>query len=359
MSAVIRNKLNGLQILRALAALGVVLFHMEGQLVSLVPFERILSQFAYSGVDLFFVISGFVLMYVHGHQIGQPEHWRAFMLKRLIRIYPAYWLALLAAYLLYYATDYRADLTSVHSVADVTLIVPQDFTQHMLSVAWTLNYELFFYLLFSLCMLLPKRASWLLIASWCAAVVLMQPFLEYRREVTFLEFVFASYHLEFLAGTLAAWLIRQRAIISPVACMMVGFLALGVTVCLSGFIFDGGLGAAEHRAFRGLCYAVSYGFIVYAAAGYNSRRNTAGGKPGLFTRIGDASYSLYLWHVLLLYGWHKVWTLWMPPLTDWLLMVSYAAGFLFLSVGFSLLFYRKIEQPLLSKLRGMLSQKYR
>ncbi|MGL4420416.1 MAG: acyltransferase family protein, partial [Gemmataceae bacterium] len=89
--------LRNVQALRGLACLFVVLYHVAGweQLVwPRIPVFGFYRYFGFAGVDLFFVLSGFIITHAHWKQIGQPRHLPTYLYRRLSRIYPVYWLAL-------------------------------------------------------------------------------------------------------------------------------------------------------------------------------------------------------------------------------------------------------------------------
>src|SRR5690242_21024508 len=93
------GKLTGLQAMRGVAALLVVLHHAAGTLAlpkyaDVAIAGGLLTPLGRAGVDLFFVLSGFVIYYVHRADIGRAQSFRRYMLRRLVRIYPTYWVVL-------------------------------------------------------------------------------------------------------------------------------------------------------------------------------------------------------------------------------------------------------------------------
>lgn len=125
-----------------------------------------------SGVDLFFVISGLVMVYVTGSlPRGEPVHAGRFLYSRFARIYPAYWLftaGVLGGYLL-------AGDTFTRTFGDIDLLVTATLwptgEPPALLVAWTLQHELYFYLVFAGLLLLPRAALIPALALWLGAVV--------------------------------------------------------------------------------------------------------------------------------------------------------------------------------------------
>src|SRR4028118_2377207 len=88
------KKLNLLQVYRGIAAVLVVMFHltdMSAQRLNQVTFFN-LFEAGWSGVDYFFVLSGFIMVYVHRSAIGKKDQLKSFLVKRAVRIYPIYWI---------------------------------------------------------------------------------------------------------------------------------------------------------------------------------------------------------------------------------------------------------------------------
>jgi exopolysaccharide production protein ExoZ len=128
--------LNNLQALRALAAIGVVLFHF-----GLLPATSIPFGVGASGVDLFFVLSGFIIAY------SSAEGGRFFLAHRLIRVLPAYWIATALAAVF---TLQNLDITAAAGwlMQSLFYLPHPDGRPPLIFVAWTLVYELAFYLLY-------------------------------------------------------------------------------------------------------------------------------------------------------------------------------------------------------------------
>ena len=90
-----RPRLDSLQVFRGVAALLVVLHHAGTFSVGHfgAPFLGNALDWGASGVDFFFVLSGFIIYFIHRPDLGRPERLRGFALKRLVRVYPIYWVA--------------------------------------------------------------------------------------------------------------------------------------------------------------------------------------------------------------------------------------------------------------------------
>ena len=134
------------QYLRGVAALMVVYFHTKVYLAGYA--WGIPRNFGYSGVDLFFCISGFIMMHT---TLGRPIRPATFLQNRLLRVYPLYWLLTLFSLALYViAPSAFIDGSASLSHAILSLLLIAHFDAPVLRIGWTLVYEIFFYALFAL-----------------------------------------------------------------------------------------------------------------------------------------------------------------------------------------------------------------
>ncbi len=150
----------GLQVLRVMAAVLVLITH-SGFYVS----ERLDHSFKYwetgaAGVDLFFVISGFVMVYSSVKLIGDRRGWLVFSQRRIIRIVPMYWLATTVKLVVMVLAG-EFVLHARFSLLDTSmsyLFLPTRNSDGnlfpLLGVGWTLNFEMLFYLLFAVALFL-------------------------------------------------------------------------------------------------------------------------------------------------------------------------------------------------------------
>jgi exopolysaccharide production protein ExoZ len=134
-----------LQILRGLAALGVVFYHTDYRLAGDWHTE-------FFGVSTFFVISGFIMCFITRDPDGGDAHAGGFLIRRAIRIVPLYWLFTFALVVMSrHPTDYPLYLRSF------TFYPPPEGTMPLLSVGWTLNFEVYFYFVFAASLWLSRR----------------------------------------------------------------------------------------------------------------------------------------------------------------------------------------------------------
>jgi len=124
------KKLNLLQVYRGIAAVLVVMFNlndMSAQRLNQVTFFN-LFQAGWSGVDYFFVLSGFIMVYVHRSASGKKKQLKSFLVKRAVRIYPIYWiitLIVLCFFLVITGFANNKDLTLGKVIVSL-LLIPQN-----------------------------------------------------------------------------------------------------------------------------------------------------------------------------------------------------------------------------------------
>ena len=290
-------KLRGVEAGRGVAAMLVVLAHAGTLLASPRDFGTLplwgALHFGYAGVDFFFVLSGFIIAYVHATDIGRPNRLRHFASRRLVRIYPLYW-AVFAAYLMLLAISPSREGTERDPLSLLTSIVllPHPTHEPILGVAWTLEHEVLFYLLFATAIVSRTLGRWIL-AIWLTTIVIgtVTGWL-----ATYpLGFVTDLYNLEFFVGIGIATLVRRHRPILPLTCLSAG-VALFIA---TGLVDDWGPAMPVHSPFLRGSYAVAAGLAVYGLAAAESMGRPLK-IPTWMTAIGAASYSLYLTHIIVL-----------------------------------------------------------
>lgn len=277
-----------IQVLRFVAALSVVVFHAHNTLVDRISRHQPDSidhafRVGASGVHIFFVISGFVMVYTS---------WRsrltagAFLSRRLIRIYPIYWI-MAATYLVVHLFLGTAYNLSGSAVAASALLLPH-FSSVIIGPGWTLSFEMYFYLCFALALRAGLERGLVLLSLFYAICVVTG--LSVGPHSPFLRFASDSLLLEFIAG---AWLGLAFAN-GFVTGRRTGGLLIGIAAALfvSGFWFD----------YERLPSVISWGIpsllLVTGALSFEPQLRSSGGRA--FAKMGDSSYLLYLSHVLLL-----------------------------------------------------------
>lgn len=348
-----RSGFAGVQMLRGLAASGVVLFHLlpfEAKYLGggqLVPGAAVLGQ---AGVDVFFVISGFIVTVStapgsgRGHEAGLAGA-AGFLRRRLWRIYPTYWVyfaLLLAVYLVAPGVMNHAEAEQPSLLASF-LLLPSS-APPLLLVAWTLTFELYFYLVFALLLAtVPRRRLGLALLGWAAATILLRLALPAPR-APLADLAFNPLNLEFIAGcAIGLWGPRARprlgagiAAAGPAGAVLLVWLVGAATPFTSIWLRVALMG--------GLAAVLLCGVVAWEVPGVSR-------VPAPLRRLGDASYSLYLSHLLAIGAVGLLWRHALAVLpapagqtTDLHLLALATAGLAALAVGWAS--YRLVERPL-------------
>ena len=126
-----------------------------------------LPHFGHAGVDFFFVLSGFIITFVHRTDIGKPKRLGHYLERRFTRVFPFYWLvlifSLLATWLLH-----RAQFPAVREILANLLLLPQT-EDKIVGGAWTLVYEIMFYFVFAIA-ICNRRIGAAVLCVWAALV---------------------------------------------------------------------------------------------------------------------------------------------------------------------------------------------
>jgi peptidoglycan/LPS O-acetylase OafA/YrhL len=325
------TQLKTLQIGRGLAALAVCAFHLSVYLGQQTG-EAVFSAFTergFLGVDFFFVLSGFIILHAHAGDMGRPGRWGAYAYKRFVRVYPIYWIytAVLVAALLVGVGDTPLPTGVWNWVSSIALVRVTDI-RTPLPQAWTLFYEVLFYAVFSV-LILSRRAGLALIAAWLTGVAIMR----FYPELSPAGVMFGLYNLNFFIG-MAAYLVAPKLSLRQAAA--VGLLGVGM---LAGtYAFDPDL----HRPGR-LLYAVAFGLMLAGAVGFERHRRV---DIPLLGTLGNASYTIYLTHALLLSTAWKV----LRPFISLPGPAMYALLFVVAVTG-GVVLYLWVEKPVLNLLR--------
>ena len=293
------GKLDSVQLLRAIAASLVVIGHLIGAAVHkadlLGPFER--PHFAGgAGVDIFFLISGFIMVYTSGRMFGSGRGARDFLIRRLVRIVPLYWLVtLLTLGLAIVAGNHLpGPLATVASF----LFFPVDtsgrgdgFAFPIVDLGWTLNYEMMFYLLFATFLPWGRERC---VAAVSVALILLVAIgaLATPYNVT-LRFWTQPIILEFGAGMILA-LLHLRGLISLGFITRIALAAAAVALYLWDPFGLFTLKTTPNGFARIGSWGLASAILLIAAISGPTPLSGVFGKASV--RLGDASYALYLLH---------------------------------------------------------------
>jgi peptidoglycan/LPS O-acetylase OafA/YrhL len=341
--------LRSVQILRAVAACLVVFGHSVHEAATVAvqtgrpPLNLSIIDWGF-GVDIFFVISGFIMIYTAADLFGQPGAAHVFLTRRIVRIVPLYWMITAALILVYLVAPkiLNVPIEGWRSVVNSFLFIPDlrgnGEIRPIMALGWSLNYEMFFYAVFAFCLLAPlKRAMLYLIGFFVGLSILGATV---TMPTVALTYWTNSIILEFLFGALIALACRAKfslpvgaalaLIVAGIACAVALGPFWGMDQVLPRFI-SGGLAAA----------------LIVSAAAFGPRLSASWIVTPLVV-LGDASYSLYLTHPFAI---RPIRSIWMKlhggalPLGLYLIVCGLVA------IAAALLVYRFIEKPTTDALR--------
>lgn len=293
--------LDYLQALRGIAALMVVLYH-GSRFIS--PYGeglgwRLFGAGGALGVDLFFVISGFIMVFTTGDPKASAAE---FAIKRFSRIWPVYVLISLLYIFLTFGLNYLYDPEKIQRLLSTVLLIPMGATDGVsiyhpgLAVGWSLNFEAYFYLLFGLSLVFG-RWRWAAFFGWIGLTLLGAPILAgqpisltphpgYGFTNGPLALATSPLIWLFVAGVVIGLIHQSRLILPP---FWSGLLA-AVAVTMYAFQYASGL-LNWHGITQGGLFA-SLLVLTLAVAGKNVTIPT----PKLLVLLGNISFSLYLVH---------------------------------------------------------------
>ena len=346
-----KTKIDTLQYLRAFAALLVVFNHTwpAGEISRALS----LSGIGGFGVDIFFVISGFIMSYTLKETfISSKKTAIDFLIKRAIRIYPVY-LILVTPYVLKYlvnAPHLGEALFSYTLIGNLLLLPSFTNAPHyypLLGVAWTLMYEMFFYFIYAAAILMTKNKRQAILSA-CALIftmVLLVNLFELKGArlnwVNFQFMVGDTLMIDFILGACCFFILRAQW---P--------LTLRIEYALAGVI--GLTLVAEAMTHYGLPRLVTYGmpafFVVLLLLQAGDFKAHSRCKKTLML-LGDASYSIYLLHVNFAFI-SRVLTN-NTRLNDDLIGITMSLC----AVSCGVLFHVKIEKPLTRKISSLYRNK--
>jgi peptidoglycan/LPS O-acetylase OafA/YrhL len=283
------RKLQSIQVLRAVAAFLVVAFHACGEVLKhgwVVTFATSIGIYGEFGVDIFFVVSGFVMATATQNSTRSAEAAKRFILSRIGRIVPLYWAAttlfvalLLVAPRMFGAASFNLE----HVISSYAFIPWRDPFGHpapILNVGWTLNYEMWFYLVYTVLICVTMHRVIALSILFCATSFLCNfglsnvVFQTYTSPIV-LEFVFGA-----VIGSLYS---RTFHLSAGSAVALFAIAAVGLAA----------YGGHVDNVNRFALFGIPAACFVASAVAFEGRLHW----PKPMQMVGDASYSLYLTHV--------------------------------------------------------------
>ncbi len=339
--------LKSVQVCRGLAAIAVLLFHAGGAFASPKYFGSPLYGAAFSfgslGVEFFFVLSGYLIFSTNRSRFNRPSFLSTYILRRATRIYPLYWLTFIASVV---TTSIAAD-ESLTTLIGTFFLIPQTINTNGIpaagpvGVSWTLQFEMFFYLLFGLFIINSKAG----LLSFAIISILATRYGIFGTDGQTQHFITSPYLLLFISGMATAEIPINRPFIFRNSAWMLLFgsllfLALGLSLCLevnwlsmhripicalATSLILAAITSIESRKSaqvlslqsslqptepaptesKTLCNGKapnyvgrqSEGFKVIARISHSATRSVTAFLNAPLVELGNSSYSLYLFHV--------------------------------------------------------------
>lgn len=342
------NRLELIQALRALAALTVVLGHALHETFSFPGHNSgalgtFVMERSGAGVDLFFAISGFVMIYASRNLFATPNAAGTFLFRRVARIVPLYW-AVTSIFLLVLAASPHLLSTGAPTPGEIIksyFFIPYfaletALAQPIYKLGWTLNYEMFFYVLLACAIALPRRRAVLALTVSLSVLAIAGAFVRTGNE----PWAFWTHPIiiEFGAGAILGSLyIDDVRLPKGVAWALIGvavFVFVMAPLPAAGTIYDSyrplfwGIPAVLVLASATLCGPVAlHGTITHTAV-----------------LLGDASYSIYLLHPMVIRALRIFWEKMAlsSTLPGWMFVLTVVIA----TIVISLVAYRWFERPL-------------
>lgn len=298
--------LKNLQLLRAVAALMVVLFHLRGIELQYGQGPALLdvpARYADAGVDLFFVLSGCVMGTLLAARPAGSNAALGFLARRAWRVLPPYWIYTTVVVVLMLLLPGQVNSSYAdQSILASYLLWPHDQLP-VLMVGWTLVHEAYFYLVVSVIIaFVPLHLVTRILLLW-AAIILGCTLAAPPPSDAGLRLVTNPLTLEFIAGALLG--LHRRAV--PTAAGM-PLLVSGTTVLLAamGFMPEEGPGAMS-PAVRAAVFGTASLAILAGAVLLENKRGSVSIVRRVMEHIGDSSYSLYLSHIFVISALGRLW----------------------------------------------------
>jgi exopolysaccharide production protein ExoZ len=327
--------ISNIQMLRALAAIIVFFHHSLPHYVAIngkLSIFKAIAEWGFVGVDIFFIISGFVICHTTIRKERKIQNVSNFIKHRLFRIYLGYWPFFIISFL---STSLfiPAKLGGINIMGSFFLL-DSNMSNLLLPVTWSLTYELYFYVIFTFLFAFQEKTVRIIIPV-TLALLIARAILIPIDKASILSFLLSPYLIEFFAGaflyTIYQKIERKRVIL------------LAVSVGITAFWYGIHIGAKNGpvRVFTMGLGSFSLVLTALLLEKYKIFR-----ASGYIVELGDSSYTLYLCHLILLQLFY--FTGFRTYLFDhgqWFVEIGFMA-FIVFSIYVSHVFYRKIELPL-------------
>ncbi|MFS0575781.1 acyltransferase [Sporosarcina sp. 179-K 3D1 HS] len=288
-----RKKLILIQFSRALVPLLVMLFHVSESMNGYWNYSLLsLTLLPLSGgVNYFFALSGFMIYYIYHDKFTQPNELKGYLLNRVIRVYPLYWVLTLVAILVFLLFPYLGEITPQAVISSIFLIPDPSELVPVLDVAWSLVHTIYFYLIFSVFFFSKRYVSKVILVSFAFISVAFVVGMLWS-ESDLINFLFNEYNLIFLAGIWSASFILNYRINMKLSVFLAVIGFIGFPLTWLNYIYN-----VVHLNFD-IATGVSSILIILGLGSIDMQKSIA--IPKLLNYVGNASFAIFLSHNLVL-----------------------------------------------------------
>jgi exopolysaccharide production protein ExoZ len=339
----------GIQILRGIAALSVVFHHTLEETYGAVAGARTpdwLTTAGAAGVDIFFVISGFIMLYVSFPSSSGVLKPGDFLLRRITRIYPIYWVCCAAVIALWGFGLFASKPMSIIIILKSVFLLPTPDT--LIGVSWTLSYEIYFYLIFAATLGFRSRTASVMISISAIVTILVAAQASAAGDMA--QFLANPISIEFCFGLLLArfWQSRLR-MLTAVGVSILGF-AIIATAPL--YVYHASTNGLPNFA-RTIVWGLPAACILCAFISIGPPKGVASRFAVL---IGDASYAIYLTHFFVMVVYARILKSTAVGLQSQVQIIPIVIG---ACVAVGLTVHFALERPILNLIRNFVREKKR
>lgn len=361
-----RNKIDFIQALRGIAALSVTIFHSRGHLPnsSSSPFADWLFSAGASGVDIFFMLSGFIMVLTTRNSNGSIFYFLKFIIKRLSRIWPVYVILTLIYIIVMTISDNIIQIevlkTSFSETIKSLLFIPLILNKadgpfwggSVLHTGWTLNYEFYFYIIFAISLLFGKF-RWIALFGWATLTLLILPFSygnvsfdpkSYYGWNGYINLVTSPLLWEFFIGVIVGLIYHSKIKIkSEQVCRMLCLFSISLTAWMLLSKMVEGFGLLNW----GIPFTILFTTLAISSKTINIK------VPNIFIWLGNISFSLYMVHPIIIHPFANI--IWeYAQVRESLKDMSYVIFLTVISIIFSAISYEFLENRLSNWVRSKL-----
>jgi exopolysaccharide production protein ExoZ len=345
-----KPNLNLIQVLRGIASLLVVFFHTTVNDTALLDKDFCFGFFSFgkAGVDIFFVLSGFIITYTSLQALKTSGKPIPFLRRRFIRIFPAYWIVITIFLVIQslFSSFYNSGTYnySITNILTTYFLLPGHLMVN--GVSWTLSYELFFYMLFSVAFIIPSKKLVFILGLVYAIVIIVLAIINYpvNPQNTWTMFFIFPMNTEFLMGVIAALIIPKIPSGISTALIISGSLLF-----LAGaLLYNNHYYVVQNEFNRVITFGIPSFLIITGVVkfelGYKIKVHN------FLLALGEASYSLYLIHLPLVVAAIKL--IGKMGIANNIIIHCLLLMVIFIICCISVFFFRHIEKPIIDKLNA-------